>query len=87
VLADLVRRLGTAAELPQELRHPHALRHTCAAELLAAGANVADVRVFLGHTSVMTTSIDLASGEDRQEHVVRLRERGQVTLDADRDGA
>jgi hypothetical protein len=41
---------------------------------------VADVRVFLGHASVKTTSLYLASGEDRQEHVVRLRERGRPTI-------
>jgi site-specific recombinase XerD len=87
VLADLLKRLGAAAELPDELRHPHALRHTCATELLTAGATVADVRVFLGHASVKTTSIYLASGEDRQEHVVRLREHGRTTLDDDRDAA
>jgi hypothetical protein len=29
----------------------------------------------------------LASGEDRQEHVVELRERGRSTLDDDRDAA
>jgi hypothetical protein len=77
VLADVLKRLGAAAELPEELRHPHALRHTCATELLRAGANVADVRVFLGHASVKTTSVYLASREDRQEHVVELRERGR----------
>jgi hypothetical protein len=50
-------------------------------------ATVAGVRVFLGHASVKTTSIYLASGEDRQEHVVRLRERGRATLDEDREAA
>ena len=84
-LADVLKRLGAAAELPEELRHPHALRHTCATELLRAGATVADVREFLGHASVKTTSIYLASGPDRQEHIVRLRERGRATLDDDRD--
>jgi site-specific recombinase XerD len=63
------------------------LRHICATELLRAGATVADVRVFLGHASVNATSIYLASGEDRREHVVELRERGRPTLDADRDAA
>ena len=52
VVAEIVKRLGVAAELPAELRHPHALRHTCATELLRAGATIADVRVFLGHASV-----------------------------------
>jgi integrase len=49
VLAGILKRLGAAAELPESLRHPHALRHTCAAELIRAGADVGDVRVFLGH--------------------------------------
>ena len=87
MLADVLKRLGAAAALPDELRHPHALRHTCATELLRAGATVADVRVFLGHASVKTTSIYLASGEERQEHVVQLRERGRPTLDDDREAA
>lgn len=87
VLADVLKRLGAAAELPEELRHPHALRHTCATELLKAGATIADVRVFLGHASIKTTSVYLASGEDRQEHVVHLRERGRPVLDDDRDAA
>lgn len=87
VLADVLKRLGAAAQLPDELRHPHALCHTCATELLRAGATIADVRIFLGHASVKTTSIYLASGEDRQEHVVALRERGRPTLDTDREAA
>jgi integrase/recombinase XerC len=73
--------------LPYELRDPHALRHTCATELLRAGANVADVRGFLGHASVKTTSVYLASGEDRQEEVVRLRQRGRIALDVDSESA
>jgi integrase len=87
VVSDVVKRLGAAAELPEALRHPHALRHTCATELLRAGATIADVRVFLGHASVKTTSVYLVSGEDRQEEVVALRERRRPTLDEDRDAA
>jgi len=41
--------------------------------------------VFLGHASVKTTSIYLASDEDRQEQAVQRRERGRPTLDDDRD--
>jgi site-specific recombinase XerD len=80
VLADVLKRLGAAAELPEELRHPHALRHTCATELLRAGATIADVRILLGHASIKTTGIYLAS-DQRQEHVVQLRERGRAVLD------
>jgi site-specific recombinase XerD len=53
--------------------------------MLRAGADIGDVRIFLGHASVKTTSVYLASDEDRQEHVVGLRERGRLTLDEDRD--
>ena len=87
VLGGILKRLGAAAELPAQLRHPHALRHTCATEMIRAGADVGDVRIFLGHASVKTTSVYLASDEDRQEHVVELRERGRATLDEDRDAA
>jgi site-specific recombinase XerD len=71
-----MKSLGAAAELPDELRHSHALRHTCATELPRAGATVLDMRGFPAHASVKTTSVYLASGEDRQEHVVRASPDG-----------
>jgi integrase len=40
-LAAVIKRLGTLANIPAELCHPHALRHTCATELLRTGANIA----------------------------------------------
>ena len=76
-------RLGAIAKTPDELRHPHALRHTCATLLLRSGATLADVQRLLGHASVKTTSIYLASDEQRQEDVVARRERGRLTLDED----
>lgn len=85
VLADLMQRLGRLAELPDELRHPHALRHTCATELLRAGASLIDVRDFLGHASIKTTSIYLSSGPEQQEAAVIAREQGRSTLDHDRE--
>jgi hypothetical protein len=55
-------------------------------------ANVAPYHAHLvacGRSSaaVKTTSIYLASGEDRQEEIVRLRDRGRATLDDDREAA
>ena len=85
VLAGILARLGAAAELPPELSHPHALRHTCATDLLRAGASVVDVRDFLGHASTKTTSIYLHSGPERQEAAVLARERRRLTLDEDRE--
>ena len=57
-LAAVIKRLGALAKIPAELCHPHALRHTCATELLRTGANIADVRTILGHASIKTT-VDL----------------------------
>lgn len=85
VLAAIMKRVGAIAEVPGELRHPHALRHTCATELLRSGANLADVRTMLGHASIKTTSIYLGSDQQRQEDVVISRERGRLTLDDDLD--
>lgn len=48
----MLKRLGAAAGLPDELRHAHALCHTCATELLRVGATVTDVCMFLSHASV-----------------------------------
>jgi len=87
VLAAEIKRLGAAAKIPAELCHPHALRHTCATEMLRTGANIADVRTLLGHASIKTTSIYLASDQQRQEDVVARRERGSLVLDEDRDNA
>ena len=86
-LAAVIKRLGALAKIPAELCHPHALRHTCATELLRTGANIADVRTILGHASIKTTSIYLASDQQRQEDVVARRERGGLVLDEDRDEA
>jgi site-specific recombinase XerD len=85
VLAEILKTLGPLAELPDDLCHPHALRHTCATQLLQHGANVADVRRFLGHASVKTTSIYLASDDTRQEEIVTRRARGRSTLAAHRE--
>jgi hypothetical protein len=43
--------------------------------------------MFLGHSSVKTTSVYLASSDERQEEIVRLRARQRPTLDDDRDAA
>jgi integrase/recombinase XerC len=85
VLATVMKRLGAIANIPEELRHPHALRHTCATLLLRSGATLADVQRLLGHASVKTTSIYLASDEQRQEDVITRRDRGRLTLDEDLD--
>jgi site-specific recombinase XerD len=66
-----MKSLGAAAELPRRAAPLTRAAAHRATELLRRGATVTDMRVFLGHASVKTTSVYLASGEDRPEHVVR----------------
>lgn len=37
--------------------HPHALRHTCATQHLSTGADLVQIKEFLGHESINTTTI------------------------------
>lgn len=44
-------------EFPYDGRSPHALRHTCAQDMLDAGAGMRDVQFTLGHSSLRSTEI------------------------------
>lgn len=68
--------LGRKARLPEDLRHPHVLRHTRAVELLKKGVPVAAVQEILGHASLTTTAVYLRlSGQDVR---TILRDRGAL---------
>lgn len=56
----MLRRLAVRAGLERRV-HPHALRHTMAAELLREGASVRHIQLQLGHSSLNTTAIYLQS--------------------------
>lgn len=43
--------------VPNELAHPHVLRHTFATHMMNGGASIEHVRLFLGHASCTTTAI------------------------------
>lgn len=51
---------------------PHGMRHACATRLLRNGADIEDVREFLGHSDVGTTQIYLHSPTDRMREVAKL---------------
>ncbi len=49
------RAAASAAGLPREKCHPHALKHSLASHLVAGNVNLALVRIALGHRSISST--------------------------------
>jgi len=64
------------ANIPQELAHPHILRHTRAIELLRAGVPVTIVQDLLGHSALTTTAIYLKISGQEVKGI--LREKGLI---------
>jgi len=48
---------GEAADLPREKRKFHCLKHSIATHVLAAGADLAFVKDWLGHANIPNTTI------------------------------
>ncbi len=57
---SLLKRLASRAGVERRV-HPHALRHTMAAELLREGASVRHIQLQLGHSDLSTTATYLES--------------------------
>jgi integrase len=51
----LFRKIATKAELPENLRHPHTLKHSCAMNMVAKGVDAFQIRQHLGHKSFDST--------------------------------
>lgn len=49
------RTYAAAADLPEDKRHVHVLRHSIAVHLMNAGSDVADVQDWLGHRDISST--------------------------------
>jgi type 1 fimbriae regulatory protein FimB len=56
-LDELMKFYGTKAGLPEEKRHFHCMRHTCATRLLDHGAKIEEVQDILGHEDIRNTMI------------------------------
>jgi integrase/recombinase XerD len=59
----LMKRYGSRANLPEDRRHFHVLKHSIAVHLLVADTNLRLVQDWLGHSNIQNTRIyeDLAS--------------------------
>jgi site-specific recombinase XerD len=70
-LRTLLCEIAAIAGLPGcKALLPHGLRHFCATNLLRNGADIEDIREFLGHADVTVTAVYLHSGMDRMRNVV-----------------
>lgn len=65
------RTHAVAAQLPEDRRHPHVLRHSIAVHLMNAGVDAADVQDWLGHVSIATTMIYARITNKRRDDTFR----------------
>ncbi|MFQ9071459.1 MAG: tyrosine-type recombinase/integrase [Faecalibacillus faecis] len=54
-IQDIVKRIGREYDATKKI-HPHTFRHSFAAHLLNAGADIRTVQELLGHENLSTTS-------------------------------
>jgi site-specific recombinase XerD len=66
-IARIVARHADAADLPEDRRSPHVLRHTFCTHLADAGADVGTIRELAGHADIRTTTIYTAVSAGRLE--------------------
>jgi integrase/recombinase XerD len=85
LVGDVVVRHAEAADLPEDRRSPHVLRHTFCTHLADAGADTAVIRELAGHADIRTTTIYTAVNPSRLENAVA--ERAQQSRGARRAAA
>ena len=56
MIFTIIRRAGEAAGIKKVIS-PHTLRHSFATHLLQGGADISDIQLMLGHSSISTTEI------------------------------
>jgi site-specific recombinase XerD len=72
-IARIVARHAAAADLPEDRRSPHVLRHTFCTHLADAGADTAVIRELAGHADIRTTTVYTAVNPGRLEEAIAER--------------
>ena len=72
----LMRKYGAAAELPSNLRHPHALKHSIATHLVGRHSEIFAIKDWLGHKSINST-LEYAKFRNEQRTAEARRIYGQ----------
>jgi integrase len=72
MLDVLIKGYGEAAGIPKDLRHFHALKHSCAVHLLLKGLGVDQVQQWLGHRNIQSTMIYLRIANVRLDDAAKL---------------
>ena len=87
VAQDLLARLGARAEIPEELRHPHVLRHTFATRYYRQTRDLAGLQRLLGHADPKTTMVYVDDSPADRERLMLLASDEPTQTDIDRDAA
>jgi len=87
VAQDLFARLGARAEIAQDLRHPHVLRHTFATRYYRQTRDLAGLQRLLGHADPKTTMVYVDDSPAERERLMLLASDEPPTLDLDREAS
>jgi len=66
-----MKEIGKKAGISEDKLHPHVLRHTKAIELINVGIPLNHIQYFLGHASILNTSIYLSVTGKELEQVMK----------------
>ena len=67
MLDYLMKHYGALANLPEDRRHVHVLKHSCATHLFNLGESLEDVQDHLGHRNIQNTLVYAAFTNQRRQ--------------------